>query len=223
MWLQVISANQASISDGGTDSDALAWFDGKLFIGHEEGRGSINGGLSIVPTSGVTFQNGNSVFGGAAISSFSKVGTSQLLMGQAGGGISRILQYDVNTTSVDVLINSPSLEDGWITEVVGNNTHIYVATNDATVGGGGGNTGILEGIRNASGNVQWTRSWSTDGRKISDLAFENDGLWRQLPAERLRLHAEGFSEESFKQRLKLHLLHWVSQHQICPPSPVPVG
>ena len=21
------------------------------------------------------------------------------------------------------------------------------------------------------------RSWSTDGRKISDLAFENDGLW----------------------------------------------
>ena len=177
VWLQVISANQASISDGGTDSDALAWFDGKLFIGHEEGRGSISGGLSIVPTSGVTFQNGNSVFGGAAMSSFTKVGTTQLLMGQAGGGISRVLQYDVNTTSVDVLINSPSLEDGWITEVVGNNTHIYVATNDATFGGGGGNTGILEGIRNASGNVQWTRSWSTDGRKISDLAFENDGLW----------------------------------------------
>ena len=177
VWLQVISANQASISDGGTDSDALAWFDGKLFIGHEEGRGSINGGLSIVPTSGVTFQNGNSVFGGAAMSSFTKVGTSQLLMGQAGGGISRVLQYDVNTTTVDVLINSPSLEDGWITEVVGNNTHIYVATNDETFGGGGGNTGILEGIRNASGNVQWTRSWSTDGRKISDLAFENDGLW----------------------------------------------
>jgi len=54
-------------------------------------------------------------------------------------------------------------------------------------------------------------------------AFENNGLWRQLPAERLRLHAEGFSEESFQQRLKSHLLHWVSQHQICPSSPVPVG
>ena len=54
-------------------------------------------------------------------------------------------------------------------------------------------------------------------------AFENNGLWRQLPAERLRLHAEGFSEESFQQRLKSHLLHWVSQHQICQSSPVPVG
>ena len=54
--------------------------------------------------------------------------------------------------------------------------------------------------------------------------FESNGCsWRQLPAERLRLHAEGFSEESFQQRLKSHLLHWVSQHQICPSSPVPVG
>ena len=54
-------------------------------------------------------------------------------------------------------------------------------------------------------------------------AFEDDALWRQLPAERLRLHAEDFSEESFQQRLKSLLINWVNQHGICPHSPVPVG
>ena len=54
-------------------------------------------------------------------------------------------------------------------------------------------------------------------------AFESNGLWRQLPAERLRLHAEGFSEESFQQRLKSLLIDWVGQHQIGSSSPVPVG
>ena len=54
-------------------------------------------------------------------------------------------------------------------------------------------------------------------------AFEADALWRQLPAERLRLHAEDFSEETFQQRLKSLLIDWVNQHEICPDSPVPVG
>ena len=51
--------------------------------------------------------------------------------------------------------------------------------------------------------------------KAALQAFESDGLWRQLPAERLRLHAEGFSEESFRQRLSSLLIHWVGQHGIC--------
>ena len=46
------------------------------------------------------------------------------------------------------------------------------------------------------------------------LRFETDQLWKQLPSEQLRRHAEGFSPEQFKQRLQSLLVEWVDRHAI---------
>ena len=44
--------------------------------------------------------------------------------------------------------------------------------------------------------------------------FEAEQLWKQLPSEQLRRHAEGFSPQQFKQRLQSLLVEWVDRHAI---------
>ncbi len=180
VWLDPISTQSIGVSDGGTDSDGLIWFDGDLFVGHEKDSGFLDGGLSVIPSSGSTYSNGFTQFGGAAVSAFSIDGNN-LLIGQAGRGLSRVITHSINSAnSFTILIDNPDLEDGWISDVVGNNTHLYVATNDLGFGGGGGNTGIMEGIRDSAGVITWTRSWSTTGLPIKDLEFDGTNLWSSM-------------------------------------------
>ena len=44
--------------------------------------------------------------------------------------------------------------------------------------------------------------------------FEAEQLWKQLPSEQIRRHAEGFSPQQFKQRLQSLLVEWVDRHAI---------
>lgn len=177
VWLTPISTQSVGTSNGGTDSDGLFWFDGDLFVGHEKDSGWLVGGLSVIPSSGNTYSTGFTQFGGAAVSAFSIDG-NDLLIGQGGQGLSRVIMHPVNSyNSFTILIDAPALEDGWISNVVGNNTHLYVATNDLGPGGGGGNTGIMEGIRNSTGVITWTRTWSTTGLPTKDLGFDGNNLW----------------------------------------------
>ena len=44
--------------------------------------------------------------------------------------------------------------------------------------------------------------------------FEAEQLWKRLPSEQLRRHAEGFSPQQFKQRLQSLLVEWVDRHAI---------
>ena len=180
VWLDPISTDTIGVSNGGTDSDGLIWFDGDLFVGHEKDSGFLEGGLSVIPSSGSTYSNGFTQFGGAAVSAFSTDGTD-LLIGQGGQGLSRVIIHPINSVNTfTILIDNPDLEDGWISNVVGNNTHLYVATNDLDFGGGGGNTGILEGTRDSAGVITWTRSWSTTGLTTKDLEFDGTTLWGSL-------------------------------------------
>jgi hypothetical protein len=43
--------------------------------------------------------------------------------------------------------------------------------------------------------------------------FEQQRLWQQLPAERLRQWAEGFSPERFRARMEAVIEHSWSRHQ----------
>jgi sugar lactone lactonase YvrE len=180
VWLTPISTQSAGVSDGGTDSDGLIWFDGDLFVGHEKDSGWLEGGLSVIPSSGSTYSSGFTEFGGAAVSAFSTDGTN-LLIGQGGQGLTRVITHPINSyNSFTILIDTPGLEDGWISDAVGNSTHLYVATNDLGFGGGGGNTGIMEGIRNSTGVITWTQTWSTTGLPIKDLEFDGNTLWASI-------------------------------------------
>ena len=91
-----------------------------------------------------------------------------------------------------------------------------------------GRGGLLDSVRCLRQQPQQATGLLFAEQSLAALAtalqlFEQQRAWEQLPAERLRRHAELFSPDQFKQRLESLLSDWVKIHWADPACPVPVG
>jgi glycosyltransferase involved in cell wall biosynthesis len=91
-----------------------------------------------------------------------------------------------------------------------------------------GQGGLLDSVRCLRQDPKNATGLLFPHQQLADLqgalaAFEAGQLWQQLPAERLRLHAESFAPAVFRQRLSGLLLDWWDQHRKGALGSVPVG
>lgn len=91
-----------------------------------------------------------------------------------------------------------------------------------------GRGGLRDSVLCLSQNRQTATGLLFPDQELAQLrsalnAFEEGRLWRELPAERLRIHAESFAPQAFRARLERLLHNWWDTHNSDPYGAVPVN
>ena len=187
-------ASNAFLSSLTTSSHNLpsdrVWYDGlahsgsQLIVGHGigfSGSNLIGGGYSTLVANGATALQAQVQGGGSSVTSFQWLG-SQWLIGQAGGASGYSHVSTLSSSGMQQVVDLPGLVSGQVSAMLGNSTHVWVATGNSGVSGtgngGGSGTGILQGSLLPNGTLEWDYGWTLPGNTQSnDLYLDGTDLY----------------------------------------------
>ncbi|MFZ9048001.1 MAG: hypothetical protein ACO20Y_04320 [Poseidonia sp.] len=165
------------------------WYDGlahsgtQLLVGHGiglSGTNVIGGGYSTLVANGATALQAQVYSGGSSVTSFQwQSGSSQWLIGQAGGASGYSHVSSLSSNGMQKIVDLPGLVSGQVSAMTANSTHIWAATGGGQTGGagnfGGSGTGLLQGIFLPNGSVEWTYGWTLPGNTVANDLMLNGG------------------------------------------------
>ena len=164
--------------------DALSHSGTQLIVGHAVGNFGSNliaGGYSTLVASGATALQAQVQGAGSPVTSLQWLsGTSEWLIGRAGGSSGYSEVAILSTAGRQTVVDLPGLVSGQVSTMVANATHLWVSTGtSATTGNfGGTGTGLLQGTFLPNGTVEWEYGWTLPGNTVaSDFHLHGTDLY----------------------------------------------
>jgi hypothetical protein len=184
-WLESLDPWDHDFSSSGITNDAMAWADGTLAFGHEQGGnwGFAEGAFSLVAVRGDWVGGGRSVDEGITTSSvvaypqLPGMGADWLVAQPGASGPGRAKLFDSMGGEVGILDAWTGLVDGRARHFAGNTTHVYAALLASDMDRTDGAATILEGTQAGEGDIEWERSWDLPHASIERLLLEDGILW----------------------------------------------
>ena len=174
-WIAEITSNGNGIPTDPIWLDAFSYANGKLLIGYDD-----NGGFAAISTLGAITGQASVQSVGTAVTSI-KYSGNEWLIGQAGGASGYSHVDRLSSTGLNTEFELPALVSGNIEAMVSDGSRIWVSTYSVTINGnspGAGSGGILQGIFNSSGGIDWNEGWSLSfNNQVNSMLMEGTMIY----------------------------------------------
>ena len=176
LWLSELTSSSHNIPTDPVWWGAMEFAGGKLAIGYDigtQGDNVIGGGYAVLSANGATVGTASILSTGSAVSSIDWLGT-QWLIGQAGGTSGYSHVDTLGQLGQNTLHALPNLVSGQVTSMVGNQTHLWVASASWQNTG----SGVLQGLKLANGSVEWQKGWTIPANAaVTDIELVGTDLY----------------------------------------------